>query len=183
MRAGGGKAKGSEFERKTCKALSLWLSHGQQTDLFTRNVLSGGRFTIMQDKGDAGMPGDVAASHPLSHAFLERVLIECKHYKDLKLGELLHKPWGKTQIGLIYEKAHAQAKATKRSALLIAQQNHVPPLLIANATVGDALCDAFSARRGIQLNFHTFYSNRIFVFNFEDVTNLVSAEAFLGALP
>ena len=46
MRKGGGKEKGSSFERLVCKRMSMWLSKGERDDLFWRSAMSGGRATV-----------------------------------------------------------------------------------------------------------------------------------------
>ena len=56
MRAGSSKAKGSQWEREVGKTFSLWLTNNERPDLFSRNVLSGGAFTIAHNKGDIDAP-------------------------------------------------------------------------------------------------------------------------------
>jgi hypothetical protein len=51
MRKGGGKQKGSQFERDVCRELSLWVSHGKQEDVYWRSAMSGGRSTVAALKG------------------------------------------------------------------------------------------------------------------------------------
>ncbi len=58
-----GSAKGSEFERKICRQLSLWWSGNQRDDLFWRTSQSGGRATTRMKTGKrtAGAYGDITA--------------------------------------------------------------------------------------------------------------------------
>lgn len=182
MRPGGGKAKGSDFERKICVAMSLWLTSGGRTDLFNRNVLSGGRFTIMHGKGDAGAPGDLAASHPIAHNFLEHLLIECKHYRSLKLDELLLKGMSRSFLGQISLKAEKQARLTGRHSIVIAQQNRAQPLMLMGPLLGKAILAAFPGMRRITLHYHLLHSGSVYLFMLEDVLGLVSPSAFLEAL-
>ena len=51
MRPGGGKPKGNEFERWVGRQLSIWITDGARTNIFARNVLSGGGFTVTLEKG------------------------------------------------------------------------------------------------------------------------------------
>ena len=37
MRSGGGKQKGSAFEREICKKLSLWFTENERDDIFFRS--------------------------------------------------------------------------------------------------------------------------------------------------
>ena len=46
-----GNKKGGGFERKTLKALSLWISKGERKDIFRRSIMSGGRATIALASG------------------------------------------------------------------------------------------------------------------------------------
>lgn len=92
MKRGGGKGKGSGFERLICKKLSLWVTHGKRDDILWRSSLSGGRATVSSKKGGAKMAhiaGDICAIDPLGHKFTSRFLVECKFYRDLKLHNLL----------------------------------------------------------------------------------------------
>ncbi len=83
--------KGGAFERDTGRRLSLWLTHGERKDLFSRNVLSGGRFTIQAGQGDfKGNPGDLVFQDPISYDFMKGRMIECKHYGSLGWDAFLY---------------------------------------------------------------------------------------------
>ena len=82
MKQGAGKQKGSSFERKICKELSLWITDGERDDLFWRSSNSGGRATIVAVDGTRHtQSGDISAIHPLGHAFTETFVVECKHHR------------------------------------------------------------------------------------------------------
>lgn len=129
MRPGGGKAKGTAFERQVCKELSLWVSHGKNQDLFWRSSISGGRATVALRKGrDIKAAGDICAVDPEGHKLTDRYFIECKHVRDLMLHRfMVHEGmlWG------FWEKAIEQALEHKRSPMLIAKQDRFPTLLLA----------------------------------------------------
>jgi hypothetical protein len=124
MRPGGGKHKGAAFERRTCAALSLWVTGGKRKDVFWRTAMSGGRATV---RGlDVRQAGDICAVAPEGHAFCERYYVECKHLKNLDFQGLLR------NTGKLYKIwMHTCNQASKRSQkpVLIAKQNGLPTIL------------------------------------------------------
>jgi hypothetical protein len=76
---GSGNKKGSTFERKICKRLSLWWTSGKHDDIFWRSDTSGGRATSRKGKRTYGQHGDICAKHPSGRALIELCAIECKH--------------------------------------------------------------------------------------------------------
>lgn len=134
MRAGGGHAKGSAFERTVCKRLSLWLSKGERDDLFWRSAMSGGRATLRlrQDLAriqiNKAQAGDITAINQQAYDFIEGLFIEAKHYANLGLarGFICH-------TGLLWkfwEKACADADRHAKMPVLIAKQNLYPIVVI-----------------------------------------------------
>lgn len=185
MREGGGKQKGSSFERVVCTALSVWITEGSKSDLFTRNVLSGGKFTISQNTVmDGGLPGDIAAAHPLAYAFLMLYVVECKHYHDLQLEQLLHKPFSKTWIGSVIAKVEEQAQDCSRDYILIAKQDRIKELVFVQREVGLRFlsCTHAPGRDGSRLiiPYHSLYNNTIMVFKLEDVLTRVDINKLMA---
>ena len=84
MRAGGGKQKGNEFERKTAKELSLWISEGESKDLLWRTAMSGGRFSSNKSTVGAGDLGALGTSE-LAKQITSTLCIECKCYSEVSL--------------------------------------------------------------------------------------------------
>jgi hypothetical protein len=126
MKSGGGKQKGSAFERSVCSELSLWLSGGQRKDLLWRSAMSGGRSTIARKKGDilGAQIGDISAVDPEGNRLLRLVMIECKAYKDFEFtsGVLDRKGtlWG------FWAKLREEALSYRRHPMLIGRQNNRP---------------------------------------------------------
>lgn len=122
-----GHIKGPDFERLIAKRLSHWITSGERDDLFTRNVLSGGQFTFSSRKGKArGRAGDIVSSDPLAFPFCEKVVVECKHWRDLDLISFFH------QRGELFQaicKVERQARDCGKNWMLIARQNNKPVLL------------------------------------------------------
>jgi hypothetical protein len=139
--AGGGKQKGSSFERAVCARLSMWITKGEKEDVFWRSAMSGGRGTQLKARFAATgghAVGDICAVAPEGHALTDKFFVECKHVKNLSiqtflLGQekgLLHSFW---------QKACEQAKQHGKEPMLIAKQNFQPTLLVMNASRASAL--------------------------------------------
>lgn len=129
MRPGGGASKGSEFERKICVALSLWISHGERRDVFWRTAMSGGRATQQAKQGIKNLTqaGDVAAQDALGERLTGSFVIELKHVKNLYFMRSIVE--GKGDLYKFWQKVALQAKSLDRFPMLIALQNHHKALM------------------------------------------------------
>lgn len=125
MRRGGGKQKGSAFERQLCKELSLWLSEGQHQDLLWRSAMSGGRSTVAMKKGVklSAQVGDISSIHKLGHDFTERFMVEAKFYKSLNYDSLIK---GNGNLVTFWQRAREDASTHDKIPMLVAKQNHFP---------------------------------------------------------
>lgn len=123
MKPGGGKAKGGEFERSVCKALSLWVSKGQNVDLYWRSALSGGRATVA--KGAVRQGGDITAVAPEGHVLTDQFYLELKHYKKLSIDCFLK---GKGPLLDIWNTTVKEATKYNRIPVLIYKQNNWPTI-------------------------------------------------------
>jgi len=121
MKAGGGKGKGSEFERVICKSLSLWVTSGKSIDVFWRSAMSGGRATIK--KGLVRQAGDITAVAPEGHTLTNAFYLELKHLKDISLDSLIT---GKGSLVTIWDKTIVEAAKYDRIPVLIFKQNRWP---------------------------------------------------------
>lgn len=74
------RQKGTQFERKLCRQLSLWWSSTNQDDLFWRTASSGGRATrrTQQGKRTTGHYGDIQSTDPSSAPLMRFTTIEAK---------------------------------------------------------------------------------------------------------
>lgn len=130
MRAGGGKGKGSSYEREICRRLSLWVTAGAATDVFWRSAMSGGRATVAHKKGQVvRQAGDITAVSPEGHSLCSRYYIECKHYKDLDIQSFFLT--GKGLLAKFWKTTVREAKKHGRYPVLIVRQNRVPDLVLA----------------------------------------------------
>lgn len=139
MRRGGGKAKGSAFERMCCKQLSLWVTAGKNQDAFWRSAMSGGRATVAARSGVLlrRQAGDISAVAPEGHQLTSYYYIECKFVRSLDIEAFLFR--GKGKLALFWKTACTEAKRHKLKPLIIARQNRCPDLLIGPPAAFNAL--------------------------------------------
>lgn len=125
MRKGGGKSKGSSFERDICRRLSLWVSRGTQEDVFWRSAMSGGRSTVAHAKGKrlAAQAGDISCIHSIGEPFAKVFLAECKFYANLDYVGLLS---GRGRIAQFWNETKTEATQYGKLPFLIAKQNRQP---------------------------------------------------------
>lgn len=185
MRAGGGHAKGAAWEREVGVILSLWITRGEHRDIFSRNVLSGGAFTVAQKAGKSTSrsAGDLMAASPLAFRFLERFMVECKHLNHIGLENYLWNSAATSPLGLIISYAHGQAEQAGGHYMLIAKQNRKPPLVFLRADVGQAALEspkAGGARKRVAPNFHLLHRRRVYLSALDAFCDYVDPERFLA---
>ena len=124
-----GKQKGSSFERKICKALSLWITDGAREDCFWRSAMSGGRATVAGRKGTdlRRQAGDITATSPEGHKLTDHFYIECKHYRSLDYDLFL---FGKGNLFKFWKVALREAQRYNKTPLLIVKQNRVQTMVL-----------------------------------------------------
>lgn len=183
MRPGGGKDKGSEWERQVGKRLSLWLTHGVRPDIFSRNVLSGGSFTNASRKGELSsrMPGDLMAAHPLAFAFMSRYAIECKHLASLGLEQFLFDDKNACELSKIISFADGQARVCALDYMIVAKQNRREPFVITAGGVGRRILEsgAISSRAKIAPPHHFLHRGRIFMMKFDTMCGVIDPDRLL----
>jgi hypothetical protein len=130
VKAGGGKQKGSEFERVICKALSLWVSEGHKEDLFWRSAMSGGRATVANKAGSSlgHHAGDISTTSAQGASLTDRFYIEAKFYRSLQWDRFLLNDSG--IVAGFWAEAIKQAAIYKRQPILIAKQNRLATLIM-----------------------------------------------------
>lgn len=123
-------AKGGSFERLVCKMLSLWITYGENPDVFWRSASSGGRSTFAVGRGGKAKEyhsSDIAPVDPVAYQLLKYFTIECKHYRSLQLDLLAF--GGKSKVRLFWEQAIRDAERVNKRPMLVARQNAKPILL------------------------------------------------------
>lgn len=125
-----GKSKGGDFERVVCKTLSLWVSNGQDSNLFWRSATSGGRATVQRKSGNKAseyQASDISPVAPAAYILSDVFAIECKAYKDIQLNQLVFEE--KSLLLDFWNQANRDALAANKKPMLIAKQNMRKPLL------------------------------------------------------
>lgn len=132
MRKGGGKSKGSAFERDICRRLSLWVSAGTQEDVFWRSAMSGGRSTVAHAKGKrlAAQAGDISCIHPAGVNFANEFLCECKNYASLDYVGLLT---NRGKLVQFWHETRGEAVQYGKFPFLVAKQNRQPTTICLDA--------------------------------------------------
>ena len=161
MKSGGGKAKGNAWELEICKHLSRWISRGEKSDLFVRNVTSGGAFTFALRSGrEQGTPGDLmSGGEPEATTFLKLWMVEAKHWRDLGLHIAMWRSSGDLLKEI--DKAEKQAVGTGRSMLFVAKQNRQPAICFVNYEAG------IERTREADLIYHVLWRHRVVAFRFD----------------
>lgn len=85
------KDKGSTYERKISRLLSLWWSQGKDPDVFWRSVSSGAMATnrSKQGKSTNAAYGDITTLSPTGEPFLRTFTVELKKYGNLDMMSLI----------------------------------------------------------------------------------------------
>lgn len=120
------KQKGGEFERETCKHLSLWVTGGERRDSFWRSAMSGGRATVA--KGAVRQAGDICAVAEEGHSLTDRFYLECKFYKDLNIDRFFLEAKG--AMAGFWRTTCQEAEKYGKVPALIAKQNLYPTLFL-----------------------------------------------------
>lgn len=111
------KAKGSSFERKVAKTLSLWLSHGKYDDWVWRTASSGGKAT--QTPSSKYYHGDLCPVHPDANWLFDYVSIECKNVKRTQLYLFNLFTRSKMPLHKFWQQARRDARKSDRLPALI----------------------------------------------------------------
>jgi hypothetical protein len=124
------KAKGGDFERRTCRKLSLWCSKFKRKDLFWRSAMSGGRATIGLAKGEkfANQSGDITSIDQLGHSLISMFSVECKFYKRMSLDVLFYDTDG--LVKPIWKKHVSKSHKLGKLPMIIIKENYRDELVL-----------------------------------------------------
>lgn len=130
MRKGGSSAKGSAFERKICRELSLWLTHGKKEDCLWRSAMSGGRATVAKSRSKflVHQSGDICSVSPEGHVLTDSFFIETKHLRDLALTNFFL--LGVGTLAKHWRTACREAESFNKRPFMIVRQNRLPVLVV-----------------------------------------------------
>lgn len=126
MKPGGGKAKGSGYEREVAKFLSRWITGKEKELVFWRSPSSGALCTISNVLETSG---DLIAIKPEGEWFLKLFSVEIKtgyphadffqHFKDMK-GDVIKEFWLQCQT---------DARKSKKYGMLIFKKKGLKPIV------------------------------------------------------
>jgi len=133
-------SKGDNFERETCRAISLWWTEGERDDVFWRNRT---RVTSNTPNAERQL-GDLSTVHTVGVPFVEVFNVEFKiGYSKTKQGKK-HKviPWdlldlidGKGKIFLeFWHQTQSDAILSKRFPMLIFKRDYHTPVVVMRRT-------------------------------------------------
>ena len=174
------KQKGAEWERSTCKRLSLWVSNMTREDIFWRSAMSGGRATFATRKGReaeevSAQAGDISAISAEGELLIKHFFIECKNYADLKLDTLVYGTVGLSDI--YWKEPLEQAEKYKKIPLVVAKENYQNPIMITTEKGYKILKKAL--KEGHKLPIYAIYPQHgMYVMSFRDLLGSVSYEKF-----
>lgn len=134
MKKGGGGQKGSSFERKIAKKLSLWWTDNQRDDIFWRTSGSGARATSRskKNKKTAYEYGDITFTDPIGKSLIDLFLIECKkgYSKEIDLSDFFEPRRNSKLFGWWSKAKEEQKEAGRRYSLLIVERNARPAFVL-----------------------------------------------------
>ena len=137
------KNKGSSFERKVAKELSLWWSHGERQDIFYRTHSSGAIGTIHNKttKGNYSTEcGDIMAIDPVGQAFTDVFTLELKRGYQYDIIDFLH-PTKKNMLFKFWSQVEADRKKSgSMFSMLILKQDRKPTLVMITSECLSVLC-------------------------------------------
>jgi len=110
-------AKGSSFERKICKQLSVWWSKGTRDDIFWRTAGSGAMATTRgkKNKQTFGQYGDIQAVDPIGQPLIDYICFELKRgYNKAFISNILDA--GEKAAKQEFQKFIEQAQKSRRAA-------------------------------------------------------------------
>lgn len=176
------KAKGNAFELWTCRELSAWISKGTHLKLFNRNCISGGSFTRAKNKSheELGLPGDIAAAHPMAFDLLSLFCIECKHHKNLRIDAFLGDTKGTTFLARVIDKVANEAQAIGVNWMVIAKQNNQEAWLMMDARSGIAAVLASSATYTPFVHRHSLFCDTVMLTTLDHFLKTVDAAMFFA---
>lgn len=134
------KAKGSAFERKVAKDLSLWLTAGADARQLIRSVLSGGwsmRGAPVTKSSEERwrQVGDLAPNGPSGEAFRARYAIECKHRKRIVIDHVWSCTSEKEGLKAWWRKLDDECQEVGIAPMLIFRSNGRDVLLATDHTL------------------------------------------------
>lgn len=172
--------KGARFERRTCVALSLWVTGNRRDDLFWRSAMSGGRATLASRAGRrsrVAQCGDISAIDAWGEPFIRRFLVECKCLADLKWDAVIYGREG--ALPEVWDKPLREALEHDKTPFCVLKQMRKPEVILSTQETFDAFNASANGRLQLQA---TFWRDDQFVcvWHFRDLIARCDPSKLLG---
>lgn len=125
MKQGGGKAKGSQFERDIARRLSWWWTNGETDEVFWRSPSSG----VMKRPGAAG---DISALYG-GDELIDLIFIELKYYKEVEYTAWLTKGIKSQVLDWFAKASDERREVGQKYVWLIIKANRHNPVLVVSS--------------------------------------------------
>lgn len=138
MKKGGGKDKGSSFEREIARKLSLWWTDGVRDDVFYRSQSSGARFTnrAKSKKDTAYQSGDITFSDPIGEPLCKKFSFELKTgYGTWDLLEMIDSHNKQPMLIAFWDQCKEDATKSGKEPILIFKRNRKVPCICFSTAV------------------------------------------------
>jgi len=131
MKPGAGSRKGSTYERKIARDLSLWWSGGKEKNLFWRTHASGSFGTNAKIKSEVG---DLMAIEEGGQDFMKVFNVECRHGKIIRTKDLVYDGQDKKGMKQFIIEGRTNAKVSDRLSLWIFREQNMPIMAMMSET-------------------------------------------------
>lgn len=174
MKAGGGKEKGSSFERVISRMLSKWITGNNKEELFWRSAGSGAVSTIGRKKGiKSNQDGDISSTSAKSHWLTREMYFECKTYQAINITAFFHK------TGNTYSwwcKCFQEAQESRKYPILIFKGNRTIIYAMVTHSFWGKMDSYLGLKNFDHIRIHSGYD--VVIFNFIDFLNYYDSRSF-----
>lgn len=175
MKAGGGKRKGSEWERQICKFLTKWAGGSLDNIIFWRSPGSG---SFVTNKVSMDVSGDIVSILPEGKFFTDIISCEAKTgYDETDLFKHF-KPNKNNIIEMFWEQCIKDSKIVNKYGMLIYKKKGYPSIVGIEESFSTLLLKMkIQLPKYITVNFNNELPNMV-LYDFEDFFNCVLPEHF-----
>lgn len=174
MRKGGGKAKGSNFEREICKKLTIWATGQEKPYVFWRSPSSGAVATISQS---SNISGDIIAVKEEGNFFTDVFSIECKDgYPDADFMKLFKNNKNDIIQGF-WEQCIRDSRIAHKHGMLIFRKKGFP-ILVGVEDYTDIAMILKNETKYVQIGFNDTMLPDIIFFDFDVFLSKINKEMF-----
>lgn len=169
-----GKKKGGKYERDMSKSLSLWWTEGEDKNVFWRTSGSGAKATVNHMNEGAvnfNFYGDIGYRDSVGYPLIERVCIECKHYREFYIMDTLKDNKNPSLVEQFWGETINEARQSNRWGVLIMKKNYFPDLIMIEE-------DAFRFNHLFDSSERLIYDNGVIV-TLDKFFNRVTPDEFL----